>query len=714
MDTVASHRTLATESLNLWQGKQFEGCLRVLEHLQKLNPQDPKVLHNVAIAKFCKNGCRDTEEILKSLLDVKAAMERNDRWGPDDKSENAAYLRTAELAVVSLNMAIIRFQQREIKEVLSLLEPLFARIGPLDDGTAFRVCLLLLDVYIPRKDFEKAKNVVGFLGKTYGSLFKPDERDGEHLMDGEKEFMGSKFGGVGHMGDSSSSNTDESEEPCADSWPLALPALSKMGVVPLQLGTKNGDSRQDKDKAGSMELKVVIHIYRAKLLFAMKDLKLVKREVKCILAVVPTSIPALFLKAQLHYLRGNMKKAAKILSRCVEGTIEPSIVRVAALCNMGAIYHQMGKHNSACLCFSNALKQNGDLNSAGEHVLDISVPDPSTMHEQRLQLLYNAGLQHLLLKRYTLALDCFRDVAVLMFDKPILWLRMAECCLGIHQDGEADKASAGETAEGSREPFLAEVVGESGSHRLLLLPEATAAASHGIGVLSEAITYLQNACFLLEQQERMLAGEANKADEQRNAFEATNGHTGSGSPSQDVAHIRQLALCKLAYVHLLLEQPERALAALEPIMQAHWMDRQIALMVNCYSSEALCLMDKPSEAANQLGMFMAGLEDDENETPQLGMAQDENGNTAEDNGMHAAGQQHPDLSGPNASATLYVNLASVYATQGELLEAQQCAWKALAYNPSSVPAMLILVYIELVQGNKEGALALMKREKRVQ
>lgn len=114
-----------------------------------------------------------------------------------------------------------------------------------------------------------------------------------------------------------------------------------------------------------MDLKIHVHLYRVKLLLAMKNIRTAKREFRCIQSAAPTNITALFMKAQLHVLQGKLKKGAQILSRCVEGTPEPSSHRVAALCNMGVIYHQMKKHNSACLCFSNALKQLAEIEATG-------------------------------------------------------------------------------------------------------------------------------------------------------------------------------------------------------------------------------------------------------------------------------------------------------------------------------------------------------------
>lgn len=141
--------------------------------------------------------------------------------------------------------ALIHYRRREFKEVLDLLEPQFTCIGPLDDVTAFRVCLLLLDIYILKEDFNKAKTVLGFLEKTHGNLFNPDylQVANDHLGDKDKTAsLESTPLGV-HTGDSSSSNTDESEEICTDPHPLALSSMSKMGLMPLQIDPKNSDSR---------------------------------------------------------------------------------------------------------------------------------------------------------------------------------------------------------------------------------------------------------------------------------------------------------------------------------------------------------------------------------------------------------------------------------------------------------------------------------------
>ena len=51
--------------------------------------------------------------------------------------------------------------------------------------------------------------------------------------------------------------------------------------------------------------------------------------------------------------------------------------------------------------------------------------------DDTLALLYNVGLQHLLLGRHAAALACFRGAAPGLQHQPLLWLRMAECAIGL-------------------------------------------------------------------------------------------------------------------------------------------------------------------------------------------------------------------------------------------------------------------------------------------
>ncbi len=64
--------------------------------------------------------------------------------------------------------------------------------------------------------------------------------------------------------------------------------------------------------------------------------------------------------------------------------------------------------------------------------------------------------------------------------------------------------------------------------------------------------------------------------------------------------------------------------------------------------------------------------------------------------------------GVSPRAALFTNLAAVYATQGEIEQARQCALQAVHLAPQCPKALLALVYVELKRGDGNAASALLK------
>ena len=74
-------------------------------------------------------------------------------------------------------------------------------------------------------------------------------------------------------------------------------------------------------------------------------------------------VQSICLKAELEALRGNLRRAGKLvaggLSEEGDGLHDPKAMQ--ALCNMGCIQHCEGKHSSALFCYSKALDVAGGL-----------------------------------------------------------------------------------------------------------------------------------------------------------------------------------------------------------------------------------------------------------------------------------------------------------------------------------------------------------------
>ena len=82
-------------------------------------------------------------------------------------------------------------------------------------------------------------------------------------------------------------------------------------------------------------------------------------------------------------------------------------------------------------------------------VLHSKAPDAAGVSaDDTLALLYNVGLQHLLLGRHAAALACFSGAAPGLQHQPLLWLRMAECAIGLAAAGGQTAAAITDAGQG--------------------------------------------------------------------------------------------------------------------------------------------------------------------------------------------------------------------------------------------------------------------------
>ena len=172
-------------------------------------------------------------------------------------------------------------------------------------------------------------------------------------------------------------------------------------------------------------------MYRAKLQLISSNATNAKKEIKAALDIYNKDIkndktgtsavskrgttPALFLKANLEYVRENFKKAVKLLNAALSNkTLEESTY----MNNMGCINFQSQRYSVSSLYFSRALT-----------LIDTEVNNVST-GINRSEVLYNIGLQMLLCgKDVGTAFQCFHQSSTELHMRPRVWMRMAECCV---------------------------------------------------------------------------------------------------------------------------------------------------------------------------------------------------------------------------------------------------------------------------------------------
>jgi hypothetical protein len=220
---------------------------------------------------------------------------------------------------------------------------------------------------------------------------------------------------------------------------------------------------------------------------------------------------------------------------------------------------------------------------------------------------------------------------------------------------------------------------------------------------------------------------------------------GSSQASQREAQVLRCAMLTWrSYLHLLTSHFRAALTdalALLELAAGSGHGGEATLLARCYAAEALCALGRPGEAVEHLSACLlereeadaGGIEgggkatrrsspvrerqgdgqEHHNNTPGGGAGDgpDEGPGSSSGGVITAASQAKrvAHLSGEAARVALYVNLASLYCSQGEHGAAHGCCTTALGLQPRSVHALLALVYVELAKGEVDSARAVLAR-----
>eukprot|EP00899_Mesostigma_viride_P007619 jgi/Mesvir1/16859/Mv15744-RA.1 len=320
--------------------------------------------------------------------------------------------------------------------------------------------------------------------------------------------------------------------------------------------------------------------------------------------------------------------------------------------------------------------------------------------DRRMQVLYNLGLQHLLAgARPLLALRCFQESARLFHHSPLLWLRMAECCVLVHSSQQWG-CTPGDASSAIAPP------GQSGWLRASGGAPETLGGSNGVS---------KDGRIAGSNDGAMATSSAGSAGFSGSASSASNSSSASTSSSSSSAAAAAAAVPSVAAASLTafrsLQFTARLLAA-----ESH------ALMGRLADAEALvlaCMQDAAGAAPE--GPWAAGRGGLSAEVPPGGRAPAAPGGGRPGGGPAGApgvdlassgdarsAMGKADLLGPAARSALLVNLASVYALQGDMGRARVAAAQAYALHPSSGAAHAALVYAELALGQTDAALALLK------
>ncbi|XP_047307910.1 CCR4-NOT transcription complex subunit 10 [Impatiens glandulifera] len=676
---------LTKDAILSFHSGKFAECVDVLNQLLLKKEDDPQVLHNLAIAKYFQEGCSDPKKLLEVLSSIKKRSEElgcvsgeQVEAGSNSGTKGVTGSKATNLqagSVLMLNIAVILFHLHEYAKACTILDTLYQKIEPVDESTALHICLLFLDVLLALPDLSKFIDVINYVDKAYCNV--TGQTDNGNSAQEQSSNTVTKSSSLPINTTISDTSNDDSAAVTGNSSEILLSrTLSEENLESLiwtidmngqsTMRTLMTNDVQSDKHISTNELKLKLHLYKVRFLLLVRNLKSAKREIKTAMSMniasEQDSSIALILKSQLESARGNYQKSIKLLmasnNRTELGMISSSIYNN----NLGCIYYRLGKYHTSSIFFSRALSNNSLLRKEKPLTLSTFSQDKS------LQITYNCGLQYLACGKPLLAARCFHKASLIYHNKPLLWLRIAECCLMALEKGLLNR---------EKSEIKLHVVGQ-GKWRQISVEDGVSDFVRSGWVLGNdkqpeltiflAKQCLLNALCLLDAKEQ----------------------------SDELIMIKQAILVDLSYVELELGNPLKALTNARSLLQIPDCSKINIFLGNVYAAESLCLLNRPKEAAEHLlaylskgGKFEVPYTDDDCQKWRV-----------ESNVVILEPQE--------ACGTLYASLAYLLAVQGDLEQAERFVMKALTMIPNNPEIILTAVYVDLASGRMVEGLARLK------
>lgn len=634
---------LAFAAQSAFTSARFDDAKRLLdEFANTLAPQSVthlRVRYNEAILNFYHSGLStDPLSLLQATVDMLPVELRPASTSSLEKvlnllvsSKSVVAIREKSGFIPLFNVCVIAYQSSRVEQAAIIGSYLFEHVEAMEDWLALRTCCLLIDVNLRLGSASTVRRVMDYVETLVPTL------------------------------NQSHASTD------ADGTARELDAVSQhMKVAPSQTGFKYSCLALP---ASLSDVKFCMHTYAARLSAAHEDVRSLKKEAKSAVSCseddsrCPTAA-ALVIKAKME---SNATKVFRIMES-IRSQATPQVFAAAKpllLNNLGIVHHKIGCHAVAAAYLDLAWK------SFNELFRDLGFPSKDghatayrpfsiIARSRDSHVTYNLALQHMQLGNFRTALSlfgiCAKSDGILAKSSPILWIRMAECCVR-------------EACSGRESYFPAFVRGNGQARRFVLInaPEASVEAMRYAAVCARA------AVELISLKKSSLSALNDSSAQQSSPLPRESMH----ASTQQKCH----ALSLLAYTCLHFD-PSAALAASNELVTCSRLgDSNHAILGHIYGAEALCVLARPNEATDRL-------------SPLLTMA----GTT---------------IAGGREGA--FVNASLAHALQGDMAAAARAAKAALKVTASTSSnrsprreAVQVAAYISSRDGNMEGARQLLQ------
>nr|KAG5707465.1 hypothetical protein BaRGS_011969 [Batillaria attramentaria] len=432
-----------------------------------------------------------------------------------------------------------------------------------------------------------------------------------------------------------------------------------------------------------------------------------------------------YLRAYFEYLRGNFRKAQKMLATApgASGPVPvPGGESLAVMHhnNLGCIHMHLRKHHTAALFFRRAMQEN---DKAVKEVKATPKGKPmQTMGiSKNCELLYNMGVQLLHCGKPSPAFECLIQAVQMYQVNPRLWLRLAECCIMANRENNDDDSKLEK-----RQQVIQGSVG-SGYHRKLILgpgvgqdKTSTNAPSMPALSLEFAAMCLRNALLLLPDDP--LGAETTVTDDSDGSKPTPEPVLLPAPPSSpmrahEVANLRCSILAASSYVALCLNDHQVALQHAENLLRQPRLSGAQRYIGSMYMAEALVELDRIADAIGHLNPDSLTQADISTVPPE---AKSDPEKIDKNDKGEREGPENPEDKGalcpwiprelPKAKAMMQHNLAVAHAIRGEFDKANKYLGEGSKNNGTPLPAQMyyLKLYLDLMEGRRQMAQMIIK------
>ncbi|XP_064640490.1 CCR4-NOT transcription complex subunit 10-like [Lineus longissimus] len=575
--------------------------------------------------------------------------------------DNIATLDDVDHCIVYYNHAVILHHLKQYQTALAVMDKLFQYIEPLEENIARKIAFLHVELYLCTQQPEKAYAMLGFIEKNILSNGKSQQQ----TPDKDRE--------QGHR----------DSEMSGDVW---RPKISQ---------------------------------YKARCYLMLKSMKACKREIKNMMNSVGLGPQLVYLKSNFEYLRGNYRKAIKVLNSAPSQTKGPQetgeCIPAMYYNNMACIHFHMRKHNLGAFYLRKALQENENASKDVSRT-DLSkslsgLPVFTLGISRHHELLYNMGIQLLHCGKALAAFECLIIAIQVYHTNPRLWLRLAECCI------QANKENNDEDRKLSHRLEVVQGSVGSGVHRKLIIgPGITSnyklsneSAAIPTTSLEFAAMCLRNALTLLPD-ERIPPVPSEDAEPGKPAHDSPlPAPPANPMKANEVANLRCSVLCQTSYVALCLNDFLVAALNADRLLKQPKLSGAHRYLGNMYLGEALVSLDRIADAVQH---FNPDAITDVSVTPpdyKQDQERDRNGEAQESENRGALFNWIPrDVM--KAKAIMQYNLATAHAIRGEHEKAIMNLAKSTQVIGTPFPSHIyfLRLYLDLMEGRRKLAQGVIK------